>query len=144
MCVLTNSKDRLVYVTWHKEDHDLMVAKCAVSNFQDYKDLLLRTLKGVQNSTFKAAADKHGFETADQFDSWMFTLAKLFFSEECINHQNECLRSARKLSDNAMQEFVSSMLNLQGKTCYMKVHPEQKVSVWKDSENVRIAHNIRP
>ena len=129
MCVLTNSKDRLVYVTWHKEDHDLMVAKCAVSNFQDYKDLLLRTLKGVQNSTFKAAADKHGFETADQFDSWMFTLAKLFFSEERVNHQTEHLRSARKPLHDTMKEFASSKLNLQSKMCYMKVHPEQEVPV---------------
>ena len=85
-----------------------MVAKGIVSDFQACEDLLLSMLKGAPKSTFKAAIEKRGCEIEDQFDSCMLALAKLLFSEECINHQTEFLRSARNPLDDTMQEFVSA------------------------------------
>ena len=82
---LTDAKDRLVYVTWCEEAHDLMVAKGIVNNYQASKDLLLSMLKGAPKSTFKTAIEKHGCDTADGFDDCMCSLAQSFFNEDSIN-----------------------------------------------------------
>ena len=81
ICALTNAKDRLVFATWCEESHSLMVAKGIANNFQVCEDLLLSMMKGVTKPTFKAAADEHGCETVDKFDSCVLALAELLFSE---------------------------------------------------------------
>ena len=60
-------------------------------------------LKGVPKAAFKPTVEKHSCETSDQFDPCVFVLAKKIFSEERINHETECLRTARESLEDTMQ-----------------------------------------
>ena len=144
MCVLTNARNKLVFVTWFEESHGLMVTKGIAGNFQACKALILGMLKGAHKSDFKTAVDKCGCGTVDPFDDFLLVLAKLFFGKDCFEKKTEHVRNLRRPLEDIVQEFSSSTLIMQGKICCIKVLPEQEVHVWENNQTTRIAHNGCP
>ena len=80
-----------------------MTTKGIAGNFQAWKDLILRILKGVPKSAFKIEVGKCGRRVADQFDNCVLALAKLFFSEDYIDNQTEHARNVCEPLEDTMQ-----------------------------------------
>ena len=55
-------------------------------------------LKGFPKPAYKIEVDAHRRGVADQLDNYMLALAKMLFSEDCIDNKTKYIGNVRKTS----------------------------------------------